>query len=104
MPRAQAFESVQYERDARLHIERARPPDAAIGGAARHGGQRSQGIHGVEMAQQQDGLATAPAGKVHLQMVAEILDPMEFCMAADFLEAAGQERSQLVHGLLVVAG
>ena len=50
------------------------------------------------------GLAAARAGKVHLQVIAEILDAMEFCMAADFLEAAGQKGAQLVHCRFVVAG
>jgi hypothetical protein len=34
----------------------------------------------------------APA-KVYLQVVAEILNAMEFGMAADFLEASGQKRA-----------
>ena len=49
------------------------------------------------------GLPLRP-GKVHLQVVAEILNAMEFGMTADFLEAPGQKRAQLVHGRFVVAG
>ncbi len=49
-------------------------------------------------------LAAARAGEVHLQVVAEVRDAMEFCMAADFLEAAGQKGAQLVHCRFVVAG
>ncbi len=44
------------------------------------------------------------AGKVHLQMVAAVRHAMEFCVAADFFEAAGQKRAQLVHCRFVIAG
>ena len=50
------------------------------------------------------GLPLRAPAEVHLQVIAEILDAMEFCVAADFLEAAGQKRAQLVHCRFVVAG
>ncbi len=42
--------------------------------------------------------------EVHLQVIAEVRDAVEFCVPADFLEAASQKGAQLVHCRFVVAG
>ena len=104
VPRTQSFKSMQDQRNAGLHIERAGSPEPSVSHAARHGRERAHGIDRIEVAEEQDRLAAARAGKVHLQVVAEILNAMEFGMTADFLEAAGQKRAQLVHCRFVVAG
>src|SRR5581483_5489670 len=104
MPVAQRANRVQHHRDAGLHVESTGAGKPAVGSSARHLGQGSEGIDGVEMAEQQHGLASATSWKVNLEMVAEILRLMKFGVAAEFLEATGKQRAQAVHGALVVAG
>ena len=62
----------------------SRAPRASVSHAARHRRERAHGIDRIEVAKEQDRLAAAGAGKVHLQVVAEILNAMEFGMTADF--------------------
>jgi hypothetical protein len=56
--------------------------------AAGHAGKSSQGVHGIEMAEQKNRFSGAP-GKVDLQIVAEIARAVDAHASAPGLELCG---------------
>lgn len=100
----QAFDGVQRQCDAGFHIERAWAPGAAVGHAERHGCQRSDGIDGVEVAEEQHGFAATLAGEIDLQVVAELFRAVKPDVSAEIVESPRQNRAQAIDRLLCVAG
>jgi 3-hydroxyacyl-[acyl-carrier-protein] dehydratase len=94
---------MQYERDSRLHVETARPPQSPFTHAEWHGRQCSKRVHGVQVSKQHNRFS-ALAGKVHLQVISKILCSVKFRVSAESFKPAGQERPQAVHRVLVVSG
>jgi hypothetical protein len=57
--------------------------EAAVIDAAGHGRKRSQGIDGVEVAEEEDRFDLGYAGEIDLEVIAEIIDAMEVRTATD---------------------
>ena len=62
------------------------------------------GIHGVVVAEQQDGLLLGLAGEINLQVIAEVGHAMELRASAEGGEFLGHKCADAVDGLLVIAG
>src|SRR5208337_2029380 len=90
VPGLQSLDGVEHERDAGLHVEHAGAVQAAGGGVAGHGGERAQGIDGVEVAEEEDGLELFPcwiasliwSREIDLQVVAEVFGAVNMGVSA----------------------
>ena len=82
MPDLQPLERVEHQRDARLHVEYARPPQAPVAGPARHRGKCAQRINRVVVTEQQHRFLLRFAGEINLQMIANIGGPVKLRASA----------------------
>ena len=94
--------------DAALHVEASGTPQAAFAQAAGHGFERAERPHGVEMAEEEDGLRTnprrTPRAEAGFENVAVARLTMELDAAAELLEVRGGEGDAGVNGGLCVGG
>jgi hypothetical protein len=104
VPRPESLDRVQHKCNSGFHVQCAWSPQPAIVDAARHRLQCAKRINGVVVSQQQHRFATAFAGKVDLQVIAEIVGAMKHGVAAKSLKTASQQRGEPVRRRLVVAG
>src|SRR5581483_10107227 len=104
VPGTKSLDGVKHKDDAGLHVEASRAPGAAVGNTERHGVQGAERVDGIQMTEQHDGLGRTFAGKINLQMIAKFCGLMKLRMSAETFEATGQERTQAIDGLLVIAG
>jgi hypothetical protein len=73
MPVLQGGEGVEHQGDARFHVEDAGAGQFVTHDLAGHGGERAERVDGVVMAQQQHGPGGGLAGKIYLQVIAEVV-------------------------------
>ncbi len=93
--------------NASLHIQRARPPQAALAHPARHGFQRAPRPNGVKMAQQQGASRRACLGlraEARLQHIAKAALTMQLHPSAQGLGLLGGQRYAGIHGRFVAGG
>src|SRR4029077_14720990 len=90
VPGLQSFDGEEHQGKAGFHVENAGALQAAIFYAAGHGGERSQRIDRVEVAEEEDGLGVCGAGEIDLEVVAEFFGAMEMGTSAKQREFLGE--------------
>src|SRR5437016_1336481 len=72
--------------------------------AARHGSESPQRIHGVEMSEQKNRLASFASRKLDLQVVAEVLGTMNPGTTSESLKTSREQCAHAIGSQLVIAG
>jgi hypothetical protein len=82
--------------------------EAVVGDVAGHGGERAEGIDGIEVAEQEDRRSVFStrfaAGEIDLHAVAVVGSGVDLQVSAEGFEISGEEGAHAVGGGLVVAG
>src|SRR5262249_61585819 len=85
-----------------LRCENPRPPKRPRADAARQPRKRTERVHGINVSQQQPGLAAVASRKVDLQVIAELGRAMKLAVPAECLELAGKPAPKFVDRCLSV--
>src|SRR5581483_9116074 len=99
IPLQNRFEHVQGKRNTCFNVEHARPMKPALGHTARHLRNRANGVHRVQMPEQQYRLLLSSSSglEIDLQMVAELLCVMQVYAPAKFRKPGTDDRAQPVN-------